>query len=416
MKKKLEQFVMEYRTKKTEETPELKDVKGKDEDHNGSEGLWAVEPPTEDDIAKGIDRETLNKNKKRILMRMKSNKPFFVQGEAGWGKTSIITKLAHQCGRTVITVYLDKAEATDLGGIPVPTMTNGKKHVEHLLPQWAAMMANEPKTKFLLFFDEMNQAAPDVMNALMPIVLKNEICGKKFDNFIVGAAGNFESENGAINELSGPLKSRFGGVIVWESGDWDDAFSHLHKKWDEKLDSKMIDKFKEYAHLFKNPRDVESFLIETVYELKKDKDYDMFDVDDYVDQIEDIVKDDLSRTEENQVKELAEAVFNFMKGEEKAEKGAGRSGRGKDMNMIPENVKKAIKNAMTKGYIAQEENGKTVKYGVSKENILDCVDLDEINREMAERLISKFETDGLEFKYKTNEEWKKAGLKDPDED
>ena len=41
----------------------------------------------------------------------------------------------------------------------------------------------------------MNQAQPCVMNALMPIVLKNVICNVQFDNFMVGAAGNFEDEN-----------------------------------------------------------------------------------------------------------------------------------------------------------------------------------------------------------------------------
>ena len=415
--KKLEQFVLEGRPKKNQEAqevPELKDVKGKDADHNDSEGLWEIEPPTEDDIAKGIDRDTLNKNKKHILMRLKSKKPFFVQGEASWGKTSIITQLAHQCGRTVLTVYLDKAEATDLGGIPVPTETNGKKHIQRLLPEWAAVMANEPKTQFLLFFDEMNQAAPDVMNALMPIVLKNVVAGRKFDNFVVGAAGNFEEENDAVSALSKPLLSRFGGVIMWESGDWDSAFQHLHKKWDDKLDKRMIDKFKSYANLFKNPRDVEQFLIETVYEMKKDKDFDVFDAEDWADQVAGITKEDLSRSEEAQIKELGETIYNFMNNAEK--KDTGRSANKKDLNMIPENVKRSIRNAMKNGYIVQEEDGKNVKYGVSRENILDCIDLDEINAEMAERLISKLEADGVKFKYEKNEDWKKAGLKDPDED
>ncbi len=123
--KSFNNFVLEYRTKKAVEKIEdeqdltFSDVKGKEAD-DVSGGVWAVEEPTDDEVAKGVDRDTLNKNKKRILMHLKSNKPFFVQGEAGWGKTSIITKLAHECGRSVITVYLDKAEATDLGGIPVP--------------------------------------------------------------------------------------------------------------------------------------------------------------------------------------------------------------------------------------------------------------------------------------------------------
>ena len=81
----------------------------------------------------------------------------------------------------------------------------------------------------------MNQAAPDVMNALMPIILKNEICGKSFKNYIVGAAGNFEHENDAVNELSEPLLSRFGGIITWKTGgeaEWKSAFNWMKNKWE----------------------------------------------------------------------------------------------------------------------------------------------------------------------------------------
>lgn len=411
-------LINEYRTKgsgnkKAEDrpTPDLDDIKGQDEDENGSEGMYSVEAPTEDDIAKGIDKATLNKNKKRILMRLKANKPFFIQGEAGWGKTSIITSLAKAVGRTVITVYLDKAEATDLGGIPVPSKSKkGADYVKHLLPEWAKIIYDNPKTNFLLFFDEMNQAAPDVMNALMPIVLKTEVCGIKFNNFVVGAAGNFESENGAVNELSGPLLSRFGGVITWESGDWKDAFAHLHKKWDDKLSKKFLDFFESAApSLFKNPRDVESFILETVSELKAAGDVDYFDADDYLDQLKDIAKDDLSRSEEETIKKLAEQMFKFVNNvvdeEEKDPKGR------KNREMVPENVIEYLAKGMKAGYI--EQDGR--KYGISRENILKIDEWD-FPREMLERTINKIEADGVKFKYEKDEEWKKAGYEDPNAD
>ena len=105
-------LINEYRTKgsvnkKAEDrpTPDLDDIKGQDEEENGSEGMYSVDAPTEDEIARGIDKETLNKNKKRILMRLKSNKPFFIQGEAGWGKTSIITGLAKSLGASQRSGY-----------------------------------------------------------------------------------------------------------------------------------------------------------------------------------------------------------------------------------------------------------------------------------------------------------------------
>lgn len=411
-------LINEYRTKgsvnkKTEDrpTPKLDDIKGQDEEENGSEGMYSVDAPTEDEIVRGIDKETLNKNKKRILMRLKANKPFFIQGEAGWGKTSIITSLAKSLGKTVITVYLDKAEATDLGGIPVPAKSKrGADYVKHLLPEWAKLIYDNPKTNFLLFFDEMNQAAPDVMNALMPIVLKTEICGIKFNNFVVGAAGNFESENSAVSELSGPLLSRFGGIITWESGDWKDAFAHLHKKWDDKLSKKFLDFFESAApSLFKNPRDVESFILETVSELKAAGDVDYFDADDYLDQLKDIAKKDLSRSEEETMKKLAEQMFKFVNNivdeEEKDPKGR------KNREMVPQNVIDYIANGMKKGYI--EQDGR--KYGISRENILKIEEWD-FPREMLERTINKIEADGVTFKYQKDAEWEKAGYEDPNAD
>ena len=415
--------INEYRTKKQavedvkdQQDVTLDDVKGKEpEDVSG--GVWAVEEPTEDDILKGVDRDALTKNKKRILMRLKANKPFFVQGEAGWGKTSIITKLAHQCGRTVITVYLDKAEATDLGGIPVPAKSNrGANYAEYLMPGWAKVMWDNPKKQFLLFFDEMNQAAPDVMNALMPIVLKTEVCGKKFNNFIVGAAGNFEHENeGGITELSAPLKSRFGGVITWESGDWKDAFNHLRKKWGEKLSDKFIDVVEEVTpSLFKNPRDVESFILQMVSELKSSGDADVFDADDYLDNLKNITKvdyDELSRTEKAQITKLAEDIYKFVNNKFDELPEEKKSNR-KDMNMMPKDVIDYIKGGIERGFIPYDGR----KYGISRENILNIEEFEDFPREMLERTVNKLIDDGVKFKFEKDSEWKKLGYEDPNAD
>lgn len=408
-------LIKEYRTAKKkddEEAPELKDVQGKDEDENGSGGVYALDAPTDDDIAQGIDRDTLNKNKKRILMRLKANKPFFIQGEAGWGKTSIIVDLAKKCGRSVITVFLDKCEATDLGGLPVPAKSKkGADYVKHLLPEWAKLMFDNKDKQFLLFFDEMNQAAPDVMNALMPIVLKTEICGLKFNNFVVAAAGNFESENGAVNELSGPLLSRFGGVITWQSGDWDDAFKHLRKKWHDKVSDKFIDVVADAApDVFKNPRDVESFIIEKVFALKGTKDADIFDAEDYLDDLKDLAKDDLNRSGEQKLTKLAETMYKFVNGKLDEKEDANANSR-KNREMVPENILKLLKQGIVNGYIKQDGR----KYGVSEENIFKIEDWD-FPREMLERSVNKILADGAKFKFKKDAEWQKAGYEDPNAD
>ena len=280
---------------------------------------------------------------------------------------------------------------------------------------WMEVLFDNPTKKYLLFFDEMNQAAPDVMNALMPIVLEHVISGHKFKNFIVGAAGNYESENDAVSEMSVPLKSRFKPIIVWETGGaaWKDAFKYLHKKWDDKLSKDLLDKFEENAEIFNNPRELEHKVIKFLYELKEEGDYDEFDAEDYLDRLEGLAKEDLTRTQEKSIKELADDIFGFMnnKGDKEEKKSVGRSSR-KDINMVDENIKAAIKHGMKFGYIEQDG----VKYGISEENISAIVDKDECNAEMLERIINSFKNNDIEFKFKKNEEWKKKGYKDPKAD
>lgn len=415
MKKKLLTYL-------TEEVDQLKKVQGKEAEKNGSHGVYAIDEPKDDDAVEPLDKDKLNKNMKRLLMKFKAQEDFFILGKAGWGKTSIIKDMAKRFKRSVITVYLDKAAKEDLGGIPVPVKDKDDDAVQKMaMPEWATIMKKNPDKQFLLFFDEMNQAAPDIQNALMPIVLEHEICGRKFDNFFVGAAGNFESENMAVSELSGPLKSRFKPIIVWEtesSESWKSAFDYLHKQWDEKLSKELIDKFEDNAEIFENPREVDKKLLKFIYQLKQDGDYDYFDSEDYLDRLEGLAKEDLTRTQENNMKKLADDIFSFMNATENKdgqnEEKSGRSSNSskKDMNMIPENIKTAIKNGMKFGYISQDG----VKYGISEENIKVIVDEEDCNAEMLERIINKFKADGIEFKFKKNDEWKKKGYADPEED
>lgn len=70
-----------------------------------------------------------------------------------------------------------------------------------------------------------------------------------------------------------------------------------------------------------------------------------------------------------------------------------------------------------RGYLTlYSENGKRVRYGVSRENIYDLVDEREATREQIDKIIDKLEHDKVYFKYETNDEYRKVGLKDPDDD
>ena len=400
-------------------------IVGKDVKKNGTGGKFAIDEPTDNDAIEPLSKDQLNKNMKRLLMKFKADEPFFIMGEAGWGKTSIIKSMAKRFGRTVITVYLDKCEATDLGGIPVPREDKrGNAYVDSAMPAWAQSMLEHDDQQFLLFFDEMNQADGAVMNALMPIVLETEVCGVKFDNFIVGAAGNFDHENDAVNELSGPLKSRFKPIIIWETGgdaEWKQAFDFMHKEWDGKLGEDgpaYIDLLQENRDLFQNPREVEHKILKWCSKMIDTDDKDLFDVEDYLDRLEGLTKEDLNRTQEDKLKKLAEATYNLVNGlplspERKRSKGK---------EMMDETLKNNIKKAMRNGFMTNgPDSSDKRKYGISRENapLVFCdpeMTENACNREMFDRYINKLEADGIKFKYETDAEWKKAGLVDPFED
>ena len=415
---------------------------GKDEKRWTKGGAeWAIEPPFDDDAVEPIPEDDYNQNLIDLEDKITSKRPFFILGRAGWGKTSIIKDMAKRAGRHIITVYLDKAQATDLGGIPVPIKENGVAKVVNAMPDWAAYMLEHENDKFLLFFDEMNQAQPDVMNALMPIVLDNVICNIKFYNFIVGAAGNFEDENEyGVSALSGPLKSRFKPIIVWSSGtedDWKSVFKYLHKKWDPVFGKNVVDEFEKRAMLFENPRELENEIFVSIQTKRQEFEKNpkrvrlsIYKADWCLHKLEGLVKEELTREQKNQVKELAEIYHKLLvEGPEAFNNNSNvssRSRRSKGADQVSEDIKNMIKQAMKRGYIMNDEkdsSGKLIdkrKYGISRENINIFCDSESseeaINAEMLERLINKFEADGIKFKYETNEDWKKAGLSDPYED
>lgn len=410
--KKLESYVLEYRRAKStdEPAPELKKVEGKPAKNNGSKGLWGISEPTDDDAVEPIDPTTYNNNMRKLAQKFDVEEDFFIMGEAGWGKTSIIEQFAKQNKRIVITVYLHQAQAEDLAGIPVPVKDRDGNVVQKMaMPDWAKVMKDNPDKQFLLFFDEMNQAAPDVMNALMPIVLKHEISRVEFDNFFVGAAGNFERENeGGISDLSGPLNSRFKPIIIWET-DWDSAIEHLKKEWKDMIPADLFDLIGKYAQdVLVNPRELERNILKYTYRMRNKGTSPYLRVDDVLQRLQDLAKDNLTMSQKKDLAKMAEGIYQYIQTGDVSASSRGKAR--KDISMVPQQIIDAYKNGIEKGFI--KNGGK--KYGVSKENI-HKIELDDeiMNAEMLDRLIANLEKQGLKFKYLKDDEWRKAGLEDP---
>lgn len=252
-------------------------------DVNGDVDSYAIRKSHQDTNSRFIATDIFGQLKHLKSGASGNHKAFFILGHAGWGKTSIIKKIAKEFGLSIITVYLDKALPEDLGGIPaLKNEEGGASSVTYAMPPWAAYMYNammeDEGKKFLLFFDEMNQASGEVQNTLMPIILERTICGIEFNNFVIGAAGNYKGENEYLTKLSDPLTSRFGGAYLWNE-DWSLAIKYLEDKYKDAFDQTYKAKSKDLAtkqesgpytpfeqiarfyDCFTNPRDTEIHII-----------------------------------------------------------------------------------------------------------------------------------------------------------
>jgi len=403
-------------------------VKGKDANSNGSKGRWAYDESTAEDLAKRKElKEQMSENFEALYTRLKGKGlDFLVLGDAGWAKTSLIEAVGKMCGWSIITVYLDKAEPTDLGGIPVPVDDAETKtsYVDYLLPSWANIILQNPDKKFLLFFDEMNQANPQVLNALMPIVLKHVICGAKFDNIVVGAAGNEQKQNASVEDIleNKPLRDRFKPIIHWETHTdetWGEAFVYLHSQWDKKIGKAIVDKFQEYAKYWNSPRDIERVIFEYALEAKDEFRESPKAVRSRID---DVIWDELPSSERNgrlfdkDMETITQYLYDWCKngGKEEDKSGAESRRRAKGGDQVNEGDKEAIITCLKQGYVFNNksfnpESPDNKKYLCTVENVVrDLINPEKsgVTAEVLQRIVRQMEDAGTPPRYYKNEDGK----------
>ena len=389
---------------------------------NGTKDVWAVDPPlpTWAEDLKKFDIESLDDNAYRVSERLAHKSDFLVLGEAGWAKTSVIEQIAKKHGYNVITVYLDKAAPTDLGGIPVPDTHKGTGalYMNYSVPGWALYMADHPDDKFLLFFDEMNQAPGDVLNALMPIVLKHVVCGIQFDNMVVGAAGNLEEENATLSQINKPLRDRFKPIIQWDSHTpetWESAFKYIRSQYEKEIGAPIIDKFEALCEYFNSPRDVCRVIMNFVLASKSDeKEYTRKRV--CREKVEAIIWDDIDSSVRKSAKfnktmdELAEYLANYIKnGGSKENKSKEDENDDKKTNNRLNDTEKTVIDALIAGnfYNSPEIGGDGNRYVCTLDNVITEIFNPEetgITAEVLRRLVKVMKAQGDEPRFKTKAE------------
>lgn len=384
----------------TEDQTKLLNV-GKDANKALTKYQYAIDEPTNDDA---IWFDNVKKDRQRpknynfIASQIKANQPFFILGHPGWGKTSIIKNIAKGMGFNIITVYLDKALPEDLGGIPIPKNIKRKVEkdnkvseeevtiVQNAMPIWAAYILDNPDHKFLLFFDEMNQASEDVLKALMPIFLEREVCGVKFNNFWVGGAGNYPEDNTAVNKLPDGLKSRIIGEWNWnEEGMWDNAFDYLRAKFKKegKLPERLVQDIIN-INICKNPRELESLL----NYIKENKDDDGFEMP--IDSIIDIISRYSMDPMSAEVEQTAQLIFDYWYSE--AFDSDLEDTKDEDVEGLKSDFDTSVViNALELGYVIVNDHNtkKQEQYFIGWDNVADIYELTPEEKEIIKRQMVK---------------------------
>ena len=170
--------------------------------------------------------------KRAVQKAFKHNRPLFLWGPPGIGKSEIV----HQIGKTidahVIDIRLSLWDPTDIKGIPYFDSTINKM-------VWAPpselpdeQTASQYKN-VILFMDEMNSAAPAVQAAAYQLVLNRRVGTYKLpDNVLIVAAGNREADKGVTYRMPASLANRF--IHLEMKVDFDDWFewataNRIHK-------------------------------------------------------------------------------------------------------------------------------------------------------------------------------------------
>ena len=151
-----------------------------------------------------------NSAKTSIKHALTKKRPIFLWGPPGIGKSDIVQQITNTLPNShLIDIRLSLWEPTDIKGIPYFDSNIGKM-------VWGAP-SELPDEEFakqydniVVFFDEMNSAAPAVQAAAYQLILNRRVGQYKLpDNVMIVAAGNREADKGVTYRMPAPLANRF---------------------------------------------------------------------------------------------------------------------------------------------------------------------------------------------------------------
>ena len=151
-------------------------------------------------------------------------RPIFISGPPGIGKSDIVAEVARMQNRPLIDIRLPLLEATDIRGLPhlaEVTVRDAQGNVvynEQNVPltekifKWSnpTDMPTDPNSRALVFFDEMSAAPPSVQAATYQVILNRKIGTYELPkDVVIVAAGNRVKDKGVAYNMPTPLANRF---------------------------------------------------------------------------------------------------------------------------------------------------------------------------------------------------------------
>jgi len=137
------------------------------------------------------------------------NLALMLWGKPGGGKSSVTRTVAKRRGALLCDVRLGQRESIDLRGLP-DIRGDITKYIKPGELPFVGNDAFPDDVEILLFFDEINTAAPSVQAAAYQAILERRVGEHKFkDNVRIMAAGNREGDKGATQRMATPLANRF---------------------------------------------------------------------------------------------------------------------------------------------------------------------------------------------------------------
>lgn len=134
--------------------------------------------------------------------------PVIVHGAPGIGKSQVLKQVADELSIGFLPLMLSQFPSEDVAGLPIPRKQEDGGFVTiRSLPDFLPTSG-----KGILFFDEINQAQPSVLNAIFQLILDRKLAGNTYtlpEGWVVFAACNDVEHNQNITEFEPPWNDRF---------------------------------------------------------------------------------------------------------------------------------------------------------------------------------------------------------------